>query len=132
MNCSYKPEMCPSDLYLLHKLSYRKASDDTDGIPGALEDTLTVVGPTAVGHNFRLLAGNKVLALGVTVEDELFRIQPDGDSLKFTKWGSVFPSGFNPRYISFMNAGDGISIIMDNGVSFVAAPGQIKYCKPED
>ena len=31
-----------------------------------------------------------------------------------------------------MNAGNGMSIIEDNGTSFVAAPGEIKYCKPLD
>lgn len=117
-------------MYLVHKISYAAAGDDTEGIPGALTDVLEVIGPKPVGHNFRLLAGNKVLAMGVTVEDELFRIQPNGDELKFIKWDSKFPNEFSPRYISFMNAGDGMAIVMDNGTSFVAAPGEVKYCKP--
>lgn len=75
LNCSYKPEMCPNDLYILHKISYKQR----DAKPGeeaseAPEEVLEVVGPQSVEHTFRLLAGNKVLTMGVTVEDELFRI----------------------------------------------------------
>ena len=132
LNCSYQPANCPNDSYILHKITYVQASTSDPNNISPPSENMEVLGPKYTDYTFRLLAGNKALAMGVAVDDELIRIQTNGDELKFTKWSSDYPREFSPRFISFMNAGDGMAIVMDNGTSFVAAAGGIKNCKPPE